>query len=821
MIRLIILLLGTGPLRRLWSACLGIALLCLVAGIIFVGDIYRPAEIITIDVIGAAFIVEGIARLITLAAIGFPNATVPVLKSLGFFALGFMAIDIPADHNIVATIVLGAAFVIDGILRIAAAIVIRAAQWRKAIALGVFELGISMLIASPWPVQYRNTVPFCLGVALLGTAWSFGKLGLQLLRLPSGASVTDLPLFSGPNWHGRGLLHPSQVVPKSWDNQEPLTVYVWTAIGSAVNPTRRPIIDRYIAAMDEGGVISTGHAALSLPPTDYVSLCPAEDIDHSPEDFAALLRAGAENDVPGAFRPSFEEECAEWRNPDRDIRFFRYNADALRAFLALYRETPIYNLTSRNCSSTVALSLDAALEGALGQEKPLRTVLLLLTDPAMWLLVLWRARAEAMTWTPGLILDYAQTLQFILTGRRQQWFARIRTMRKRYSAARQTQLLEGVQTRSIRPTLVSLVMTSMIFGLTYGLSAPLLALDLTEMGFGENLIGANAAMHAVGVLALAPFLPGIAWRYGPKLPITVALLVVAATLALFPIMPSIWLWFPLRFALGAASETMLVMSETWINHISEDRNRTTTLAIYTAALSLGFALGPVILTIVGPHGLTPYLIGGGIALVAVLSVAMPWMRSPLLEKPTQPSMMRYLALAPVAIGATLLNATLETAGSSFLPLYAMRAGWSEHGATLLLSVLLVGAIVLQVPIGWIADRLNPRRLVIGLSVTSAIGALIWPLVIGYPLLAYGLLFLWGGVFVGIYTVMMGVVGNRFRGGDLVSVYSAMSIAWGIGAFVGPGTTGMAMNLNTHGLPYFAAFACALFVILPLLRKRGV
>lgn len=821
MIRLIILLLGTAPLRRLWAACFILAGLCGAAGVVFVGDMYRPAEIVTVDVIGAALVAEGVARLVTLAAIGFPRATITVLKSLGFFALGLISIDIPADNNIVATIVLGTALTIDGVFRVTAAILIRGVRWRKAAVLGAVELAMVGLIASPWPVQYRNTVSFCLGVGLIGAAWTFAKLGMQLWRLPPGASVTDMPLFAGPNWHGRGILHPSQVQPASWENDEPLTVHVWTAVGSANNPARRPIVDRYIAAIDESGVISTGHAALSLPPADYVSLCPAEEIEHAPEAFAALLRAGTENDVAGAFRPSFEEECASWRRPDREVRFSRYNAEALRAFLALYRVRPVYNLTSRNCSSTVALSLDAALEGVLEREKPLRTLVLLLTDPAMWLLALWRARAEAMTWTPGLILDYAQTLQFILAGRRQRWFSRILLARRTYSAARQAQLAEGTPTRSVRPTIASLVATAMIFGLTYGLSAPLLALDLARMGFDESVIGANAAMHAVGVLALAGFLPGLAWRYGPKLPITVALLVVATCLALFPVMPSVWLWFPLRFALGAASETMLVMSETWINHLSEDRNRTTTLATYTAALSLGFALGPVILAAVGPRGLTPYLIGAGVALLALLSVAMPWMRSPVLEKPTHPGMMRYLALAPVALGATLLNATLETAGSSFLPLYAMRAGWSEHGATVLLSILLIGAIVLQLPIGWLGDRLDQRRLVIALSVMSALGALVWPSVIGHPVMAYALLFLWGGVFVGIYTVMMAIVGSRFRGGDLVSIYSVMSIAWGAGAFIGPSATGLAMNLTTQGLPYFAAIACGLFALLPILRKTGV
>ncbi|MDZ5454670.1 MFS transporter [Labrys sp. ZIDIC5] len=820
MIRLILLLMGAGPLRKYWWVIATLSCLCLVLGLIFIADLFDTAIIITTDVIGLLFIIEGAVRLLALAAIGFPNATIPVLKALGFFALGFMAVDIPWDDNIVATIVLGAALVFDGIFRWAGAALIRSVRWRQAVLVGLFEVIIGVLVWAPWPVPHRQTVPFCIGVALIAAAWSLARLSVQLRRLKIGASVTDLPLFAGPNWHARGILHPSHEQPTSWNNEQGLTVHVWTPIGSAVNPQRRFLIDRYVAAIDQGGVISTGHAAMSLAPNIYVSLCPADDMDHSPEEFGRLLRAGPENNVPGRFRSSFEEECASWRCPDQEVVFHRYNSASVRAFLASYQAEPIYNLTNRNCSSTVALSLDAAVEGALGQERPWKQLFLLLTDPAMWLLALWRARAEAMTWTPGLILDYAQTLQHIIEGRRERWLVRLRETRKRYVRQRRALVEEGQPTRSSFPAIISLVMTGLIFGLSYGLSAPLLALNLTQMGFDESSIGANAAMHAVGVLVAAPLLPRLAWRVGPKLPITAALLAAGAILALFPIAPSVLWWFPLRLALGVASETMFVMSETWLSQLSDESNRTRTMATYTASLSLGFALGPMILTVVGAQGPTPFLIAGGIALVALLTVAMPWVRAPAFERPSHTNPFRYVALAPLALLAALVNAALETAGMSFLPLYAMRLGWDQQSATMLLSVLLLGAIVLQLPIGWLGDQMDRRKLVVGLALASTIGALIWPYAIGTPLLAYALLFLWGGLFVGIYTVMMALIGSRFQGADLVSIYAVLSLSWGVGAFVGPSAAGLAMDLTLHGLPYVAAAACAAFAILAILRRSG-
>ncbi len=61
--------------------------------------------------------------------------------------------------------------------------------------------------------------------------------------------------------------------------------------------------------------------------------------------------------------------------------------------------------------------------------------------------------------------------------------------------------------------------------------------------------------------------------------------------------------------------------------------------------------------------------------------------------------------------------------------------------------------------------------------------------------------------------MMTVIGDRFGGADLVSVYAVMSLAWGVGAFVGPGLAGGAMAVTTHGLPIVAAASCAAFILL--------
>lgn len=234
------------------------------------------------------------------------------------------------------------------------------------------------------------------------------------------------------------------------------------------------------------------------------------------------------------------------------------------------------------------------------------------------------------------------------------------------------------------------------------------------------------------------------------------------------------------------------------------------MALYTASLSLGMVGGPALLSVLGAGPLA-YWVGAAIAAVAVLLVAGPWVTEPRRIETPSHNPIKYLRLAPIAVATTVLNAAIETAGLSFIALYATGMGWSEQGAMRLISTLMLGAILLQLPIGWLADRMNPRRLALLLAALSAVSALLWPWMLGQHWLAYTMIFVWGGLFVGIYTVMLTMVGSHYSGSDLVGIYAVMGLAWGGGALLGPSLAGFAMTVNPyHGLPGFVAAACALF-----------
>ena len=160
-----------------------------------------------------------------------------------------------------------------------------------------------------------------------------------------------------------------------------------------------------------------------------------------------------------------------------------------------------------------------------------------------------------------------------------------------------------------------------------------------------------------------------------------------------------------------------------------------------------------------------------------------------------------------------LFALYEATLFALLPIWGVRLGLSPDLAAATLSAVYIGSVVLQLPIGILSDkmaRLTMLRVCGGAGLLGAVG--IAALAAPTPALL-GILAVWGGIVTAIYPVALSMAGDRFRGGELVTVNAAIIIAYGVGALVGPGLGGAAMDLwNPQGLPWFFVLLFAAFLV---------
>ncbi len=408
MIRLVLLLLGADFIRERWRLLAIIGAVWGLLGLALFIDALDGVVYFPIHIFGYLLIIEALVTLVATTSNRGAQTVLRKGRGVIFFVLGLLIIDPHRASSFILAMLFGIVFAIDGILRIASAQVVRFTGWRLSMALGLFELLFAIFMFEPYPTFYAGTVPYCVGLGLMLSGFGTLRLALRLRKLGPRASV--LALLARGDGESVSVF---DVEPAHDDRRLPLlTVHVWTPVGSAVDALPQPVLDRYVAAVDGHGVISTGHAALDVPDVLYISHYPAKEIDRSPEDFRTILRATQENNVPGKFQPSYAIESAGWVESTAKVTFERYNLGRLCQFWARYSLNTTYNLTNRNCSSTVAMALEVAMEGALGGSRHgMQKFFTSMVNPELWVASQLQKHAQAAAWTPGLVLDYARALK--------------------------------------------------------------------------------------------------------------------------------------------------------------------------------------------------------------------------------------------------------------------------------------------------------------------------------------------------------------------------------------------------------------------------
>ncbi len=384
--------------------------------------------------------------------------------------------------------------------------------------------------------------------------------------------------------------------------------------------------------------------------------------------------------------------------------------------------------------------------------------------------------------------------------------------------------METIVAPAIRPVpwlaIGAVTATVSVFAIAQGLSYPLLSFILERQGVSPTMIGLSAAMSPLGMIVSSSLVPMLVKRLGGVRTVLCCAAFCATLLALIGATQNVWLWFPLRFMIGMSVIPLYVLSEVWMISLAPAHARGRFMGFYTSTISLGFALGPATLAVVGTQGWPPFLVGIAAFLICGLFVAAAAPRLPQFhEDEQQGTVRRFLPVAPTLLLAVVVAAGFETAMLSLLPSYGRAFAVGEAEMAALLTVFIIGNFALQVPFGMIADKWSARAVMLVCAVLTIVGCALLPLVLGTPA-QWPVAFFWGAFAYGIYTMAIVELGQRFSGSMLVAGNAAFALMWGIGGISGPPSAGVAMQLfGPHGLPAVMAALCLLLVLVGVVRVR--
>ena len=370
-------------------------------------------------------------------------------------------------------------------------------------------------------------------------------------------------------------------------------------------------------------------------------------------------------------------------------------------------------------------------------------------------------------------------------------------------------------------SLVAVIAAILGIGVAVGAIVPLISLLMERQGYSSVVIGLNSLMFPLAVVVIGPFVPGLAARLGALASICLSTAVLAGLtllLAFVPIQPA---WFLLRFLMGAAGAVGWIISETWINLMATDANRGRVMAVYATVLAVGFAAGPLVIRAIGIDGILPFVIIAGLLGASALPVL--WARD---VAPPMPShsirgVLRLIAVAPMIMLAGLAGGAIESAGYTLLPVYGVKLGLTEATAVLMLTMYYAGNLVLQIPLGMLADRFDRRRALVACFVVALACPVLLPLTMSLEPLRWVILVAWGGATMAIYTLSLAVMGESFPRAELAAANAAFVIMYEVGSVGGPFVGGAAMDLaGPQGLMLVLALVAAAYLAFMTVRRAA-
>ncbi len=357
-----------------------------------------------------------------------------------------------------------------------------------------------------------------------------------------------------------------------------------------------------------------------------------------------------------------------------------------------------------------------------------------------------------------------------------------------------------------------------------GLQGTLVGIRSEQAAFGTNTIGLVMSGYFVGILVGSRAATKALRSVGHiRVFGALASMASAATLVyLLTVNPVAW--GLMRFATGFCMAGLYIVAESWINDLATNNNRGRFLAFYMVISMGGFAVGQLLLNIPDGSGIKLFLISSVLISLALVPISLSASSSPPTLTPEVMSVRDLAAIVPTGIVVSVLVGMANGALLGMGAVYATQAGLGPGQVSLFMGAPMVGGVAGQFPVGYLADRVPRRAIMIALGFLATAAATALLFVNSGSVIGYLLMFTIGACSFPLYSLSIAYSNDWIQPEQILGASAALVTTNAVGATAGPFLATVLMN--TFGpTQYFVSLlvthaAVGIYVVYRVLTKPG-
>ncbi|WP_295486990.1 MFS transporter [uncultured Pseudomonas sp.] len=325
-----------------------------------------------------------------------------------------------------------------------------------------------------------------------------------------------------------------------------------------------------------------------------------------------------------------------------------------------------------------------------------------------------------------------------------------------------------------------------IIALGNGLLYSLTTLRLGEAGESATMIGVVSSGFFIGLTLGAVFNDRLILRIGHIRAYSSFASLIAATILLQGLFVDTWGWFALRLLNGWATVGVFLVIESWLLLAGDAKIRGRLLALYMIALYGAGVLGQALLgDLVSLGDSAPFTVAGMLAALSVLPIVILPRVSPLLEQVEPLKPRQLLGVTPSGLVGCFGSGVAIAAVYALLPLYLQRIGMDVGEVGHMMAWVILGAMLLQYPVGRWSDRKDRQDVLIALGALCVVLSVVILLLPSSSPWLPAVLFLFGGGVFAVYPVAVSHAADRAPMDALVPMIQGLLLINSLGSAMSP------------------------------------